>query len=278
MVIKQAIIPVAGRGTRFYPATLASPKEMLPVINKPLIQYVVEELIDAGVTEIYFVINSQKKNIEEHFDAYFSRDLSAYMAPEEQLRIQRATFTYLRQPQALGLGHAIWCAKHVVNHEPFFVVLPDEFLPVMPQSSGCIHEMIKQYDGSGDSVIALQEVSANEIDRYGIADIESKSVKKIIEKPAIGSVRSRSAVIGRYLLTAQCMDVLSNYQYNTAGGEIQLTPCLDHMAKEGSLSAVHYQGKRFDCGQTEGFLRANIFMAESMNILVNEGLDGFILY
>lgn len=268
MSVKKAIIPVAGKGTRFYPATIASPKEMLPIVNKPLIQYVVEELIDEGVTEIYFVINSQKKSIEEHFDAYFSRDLSAYIKISDQQHIQKATFSYLRQPQALGLGHAIWCARHVIGKEPFVVVLPDEFMPVTNKNNACIRQLINKYEQCGHSVIALQEVPKEDINRYGIAMLKDHGlVEHLIEKPELGTINSQCAVIGRYLLTANTMRFLEENQKYTTGNEIQLTPTLDVLANRDELTGIVYNGERFDCGQTKGFVDANIHIATLMEAM-----------
>ncbi len=260
-LIRKAVIPVAGRGSRFYPATLATPKEMLPIVDKPLIQYVVEELIDAGIDQIYFVINAQKKSIENHFDAFFSDELADRLPKEQRERILSAQFIYLRQPKPLGLGHAVWCAKRCFNNEPFMMVLPDEFL--VSEGESFSKKMIDMYHLCQHSVIGVQEVSPEKVIHYGIVETHTESrnkVRKMIEKPNVGQSPSRLAAIGRYVLTPDVFSHLESNWYQDRG-EIQLTPALHGLAVQEGLSACEYTGYRFDCGQKKGYIQANVFLS-----------------
>ncbi|MFA5520545.1 MAG: UTP--glucose-1-phosphate uridylyltransferase GalU [Castellaniella sp.] len=266
--IRKAVFPVAGLGTRFLPATKAMPKEMLPVVDKPLIQYAVEEAIAAGITDLVFVTGRTKRAIEDHFDRM--PELEAALearGKQDLLEMVRGIIPahvrciYTRQPAALGLGHAVLCAAPIVGDEPFAVLLADDLLdaevPVMRQLVDAAH----QYDGS---ILGLQQVAREETDRYGIVagpavDERALRVEHILEKPAPAVAPSRLGVVGRYVLEPAIFDCLRNTGPGV-GGEIQLTDGIAALLRRHSVYGLRYEGRRYDCGSKAGFFQATIAM------------------
>ncbi|MDQ2926867.1 MAG: UTP--glucose-1-phosphate uridylyltransferase GalU [Pseudomonadota bacterium] len=269
MFVRHAIFPVAGLGTRFLPATKALPKEMLPVVDKPLVQYAVEEAYAAGVREMIFVTGRHKRAIEDHFDTTFELEDALEKANRsELLAMVRAVkpddmeCVFVRQPKALGLGHAVLCARHLVGDRPFAVLLPDDLMIGKPP---VLAQMVEQFETLRASVIAVQEVPAEHTRRYGIVAGESigerlVDVTKIVEKPAPDVAPSRLGVAGRYVLTARVFAEIAN-QSRGVGGEIQLTDGIAGLLRHEKVFAYRYQGKRYDCGSKEGFLQANVELA-----------------
>ena len=269
MLVTKAIFPVAGLGTRFLPATKAQPKEMLPVVDKPLIQYAVEEAYAAGVREMIFVTGRHKRPIEDHFDMTFELEVALEQAGKQELldvvhsvKPDDMECVYVRQPKALGLGHAVLCARHVVGDNPFAVLLPDDLMigtpPIMAQ-------MVAQFEARKASVIAVQEVPAEHTRRYGIVagnpvGDRLVDITRIVEKPAPEVAPSRLGVAGRYVLTPRVFDEIAS-QPRGVGGEIQLTDGIAGLLKHEKAYAYRYDGKRYDCGSKEGFLQANVELA-----------------
>ncbi|MFZ2508908.1 MAG: UTP--glucose-1-phosphate uridylyltransferase GalU [Steroidobacteraceae bacterium] len=264
--IRFAVFPVAGRGTRFLPATKASPKEMLPIVDKPLIQYAVEEAMAAGARNLVFITGSSKRAIEDHFDS--NADLEAALAAQgkqdlaDALRSMLpsdANCIFIRQPAPLGLGHAVLCAQPVVGSEPFFVHLADDLIdatrPVLAQ-------MCDRYQQTGGSLVGVQQVARSETGRYGIvavedADAELSRVRRIVEKPAPADAPSDLAVVGRYLLSPSIFDRLRKIGQGT-GGEIQLTDAIAALLADEAVYAYRFSGKRYDCGDKLGYLEATV--------------------
>jgi UTP--glucose-1-phosphate uridylyltransferase len=260
------VFPVAGRGTRFLPATKASPKEMLPIVDKPLIQYAVEEALSAGARNLVFITGSSKRAIEDHFDS--DPELEAALEAQgkrELLETVRgilpswAACIYIRQPAPLGLGHAVLCARPVVGHEPFFVHLADDLIaaevPVLQQ-------MAEAHASSGGSIVGVQMVDPAETDKYGIVatgDEEGRlaTVTRIVEKPKPAEAPSSLAVVGRYLLSPTIFDRLENVGRG-AGGEIQLTDAIAALLGSEAVHAFRFEGKRYDCGSKLGYLEATV--------------------
>ena len=271
-VVTKAIFPVAGLGTRFLPATKAQPKEMLPVVDKPLIQYAVEEAYAAGVREMIFVTGRHKRPIEDHFDMTFELEVALEKAgKQELLDVVRSVkpddmeCIYVRQAQALGLGHAVLCAQRLVGNEPFAVLLADDLMvgPVGGQS--VLAQMVEQYAEWRASILAVQEVPAEHTRRYGIVagtTVNDKvmDVSRIVEKPAPEDAPSRLGVAGRYILTPGIFHEIAN-QPRGVGGEIQLTDGIAGLLRREKVFAYRYDGKRYDCGSKEGFLQANVELA-----------------
>ena len=269
MHIKKAIFPVAGLGTRFLPATKAQPKEMLPVVDKPLIQYAVEEAYAAGVREMIFVTGRHKRPIEDHFDMTFELEVALEQAGKaELLHVVRSVkpddmeCIYVRQAQALGLGHAVLCAQRLVGNEPFAVLLADDLMVGEPP---VLAQMVAQYDEWQVSILAVQEVPAEHTKRYGIVAGTPVSdrlmdIERIVEKPAPADAPSRLGVAGRYILTPGLMRELAT-QTRGVGGEIQLTDGISDLLRREKVFAYRYEGKRYDCGSKEGFLQANVELA-----------------
>jgi UTP--glucose-1-phosphate uridylyltransferase len=269
MNVKHAIFPVAGLGTRFLPATKALPKEMLPVVDKPLMQYAVEEAYAAGVREMIFVTSRHKRAIEDHFDRTFElEDALERSGKESLLAAVRAVkpddmeCVFVRQPQALGLGHAVLCGRHVVGDHPFAVLLPDDLMIGTPP---VLAQMVAQFEERGGSIVAVQEVPSEHTRRYGI--VAGKAVgerlieiEKIVEKPAPEVAPSRLGVAGRYVLTPRVFDEIAR-QRQGVGGEIQLTDGIAGLTRHEKVFAYRYQGRRYDCGSKEGFLQANVELA-----------------
>ena len=269
MLVRHAIFPVAGLGTRFLPATKAMPKEMLPIVDKPLMQYAVEEAYAAGVREMVFVTSRHKRVIEDHFDLTFELEDALVKAQKtELLAIVRAVkpddmeCVFVRQPQALGLGHAVLCGRQVVGDHPFAVLLPDDLMIGTPP---ILAQMVEQFEERQASIIAVQEVPAEHTKRYGI--VAGKAVgdrlvdiEKIVEKPTPDVAPSRLGVAGRYILTPRVFEEIAK-QPRGVGGEIQLTDGIAGLLKSEKAYAYRYEGKRYDCGSKEGFLQANVELA-----------------
>ena len=260
--VTAAVFPVAGRGTRFLPATKASPKEMLPIVDKPLIQYAVEEAIEAGATKLVFVTGSSKRAIEDHFDtdAELEQALQA-SGKNDLLRSIRdivprgVTCIYIRQGEPLGLGHAVLCARPAVGKEPFFVHLADDLISGSP---GCLAQMATEYESHGGSVIAVETVPHEHTSSYGIVAVDDdRRITEIVEKPAPEDAPSDSAVVGRYLLAPEIFDKLENIGQG-AGGEIQLTDGIADLLGEQAVYAYSFSGVRYDCGSKLGYLQATV--------------------
>ena len=269
MTINKAIFPVAGLGTRFLPATKAQPKEMLPVVDKPLIQYAVEEAYAAGVREMIFVTGRHKRPIEDHFDMTYELEVALEQAnKQELLNVVRSVkpddmeCIYVRQAQALGLGHAVLCAQRLIGSDPFAVLLADD---LMVGEKPILQQMTEQFMEWQASIIAVQEVPAEHTRRYGIvAGVEVNErlmdVNRIVEKPAPEAAPSRLGVAGRYILTAGVLREIAN-QPRGVGGEIQLTDGIAGLLRREKVFAYRYEGRRYDCGSKEGFLEANVELA-----------------
>jgi len=269
MTVRHAIFPVAGLGTRFLPATKALPKEMLPVVDKPLMQYAVEEAYAAGVREMVFVTSRHKRAIEDHFDrtseledALEKAGKAALLEAVRAVKPDDMECIFVRQPQALGLGHAVLCGRAIVGDHPFAVILPDDLMIGTPP---VLAQMVEQFDARQASIIAVQEVPSEHTRRYGIVAGKSAGdrlvdVEKIVEKPAPEVAPSRLGVAGRYVLTPRVFDEIAR-QERGVGGEIQLTDGIAGLLRHEKVYAYRYQGKRYDCGSKEGFLQANVELA-----------------
>jgi UTP--glucose-1-phosphate uridylyltransferase len=260
--VRTAVFPVAGRGTRFLPATKAMPKEMLPIVDKPLVQYAVEEALEAGVTRLVFVTGSSKRAIEDHFDRdpELERSLST-SGKQELLDLVRAILpsgvscVYIRQGEPLGLGHAVLCAQPAVGDEPFYVHLPDDLIKA---ETGCLAQLRRHYERHQGSVIAVQEVPQSRTRDYGIVAVNSEHrLQKIVEKPAPEVAPSRLAVVGRYLLTPTIFDLLEATGQG-AGGEIQLTDGIARLLQVEPVYALPFAGRRYDCGSKLGYIEATV--------------------
>ena len=265
--IRKAVFPVAGLGTRFLPATKASPKEMLPVVDKPLIQYAVEEAVAAGCDQLIFVTSSSKRAIEDHFDKAYELEAELEAKGKEQLlQLTRdivpshVSCIYIRQPEALGLGHAVLCAKPVVGDEPFSVILADDLID--NGSKGCVKQMVESYADHASSILAVQRVDKDETDKYGIVSLENNSdnegfISGIVEKPAPSEAPSTLAVVGRYILNPRIFHFLESTQKG-AGNEIQLTDAIAALLADEKVFAYPFEGVRYDCGSKLGYLQANV--------------------
>ena len=267
--VRKAVFPVAGFGTRFLPATKAQPKEMLPVVDKPLIQYAVEEAYAAGIRHMIFVTGRNKRAIEDHFDTAFeleaeleAKNKTALLAIARSILPDDMALSYVRQPRMLGLGHAVLCAEHLVGDEPFAVLLADD---LMTGERAVLAQMADVYNRTGASVLAVQEVPQDQTGRYGIVvgeTVEDRLIKvsHMVEKPKPETAPSRMAVAGRYILTPGVFDQIRQ-QTSGAGGEIQLTDGIAGLMQSEAVYALQYQGKRYDCGSKEGFLEATVELA-----------------
>jgi UTP--glucose-1-phosphate uridylyltransferase len=268
--IKKAVFPVAGMGTRFLPATKANPKEMLPVVDKPLIQYAAEEAVAAGIDTLIFVTGRNKRSIEDHFDTNYEleRELEA-KGKEKMLEVLRSILpdhvncVFIRQSEALGLGHAVVCAKPVVNDEPFAVILADDLINFSEQS--CLSQMVDVFNYQHCSVLGTEVVPEQDVSSYGIvAGHEVKpgllEVSGIVEKPAVDVAPSNIAVVGRYILTPRIFDLLATTERG-AGGEIQLTDAIADLLAEQRVLSYNFEGRRFDCGSKLGYLKAQVEFA-----------------
>ncbi|MEO1204290.1 MAG: UTP--glucose-1-phosphate uridylyltransferase GalU [Pseudomonadota bacterium] len=260
--VSAAVFPVAGRGTRFLPATKASPKEMLPVVDKPLIQFAVEEAIEAGATRLVFVTGASKRAIEDHFDTDTElEDALTRAGKEAMLESIRGivppgvSCIYIRQGQPLGLGHAVLCARPAVGDEPFFVHLADDLIGGSP---GCLKQMADEHASHGGSVVAVETVPRESTSSYGIVAVDGDNrVTEIVEKPAPEDAPSNSAVVGRYLLTGDIFDKLETTGRG-AGGEIQLTDAIAAQLDDAAVYAYPFNGTRYDCGSKLGYLKATV--------------------
>jgi UTP--glucose-1-phosphate uridylyltransferase len=264
--IKTAVFPVAGLGTRFLPITKASPKEMLPVVDKPLIQYAVEEAVEAGMTQMVFITGRNKRSIEDHFDKAFeleqeleSRGRTALLESVRNIVPKHVSCIYVRQPEALGLGHAVLCARPVVGDEPFAVILADDLIDGKPTT---LEQMVDVYAQQQRSVLAVQRIPREESNKYGV--IRGKSLGEklhkldgIVEKPKPADAPSDLAVVGRYILTGKVFDFLERIGKGT-GGEIQLTDGIAQLLMHEDVFALEFAGTRYDCGSKLGYMMANL--------------------
>lgn len=269
--IKKAVFPVAGLGSRFLPATKAQPKEMLPVVDKPLIQYAVEEAVAAGITELVFITGRNKRAIEDHFDVAYELEAELEAAGKTQLLelVRNAipkhiSCIYIRQSAPLGLGHAVLCAQPVIGDEPFAVLLADDFMDVDPGQTPVLAQMTNIYTEEGASLLAVQEVPRADTRQYGIVSTTSykqslEKVEAIVEKPAPEKAPSKLAVVGRYVLNNRIFDFLEKLGKG-AGGEIQLTDGIAALMQAERVLAYRYAGRRYDCGSKLGYLKANVAM------------------
>lgn len=267
--IKKIVLPVAGLGTRFLPATKAIPKEMLPVLDKPLIQYAVEEALEAGIEEIILVTGRNKQVMEDHFDhAYELEKILQEKGKEESLEIARSMLlgegriVYVRQMRPRGLGHAIWCARNLTNGDPFAVALPDDLIKGKP---GALKQMVEAYNELGGNMVASMEVAREDTSKYGVitpgaVNGNVTEVKGLVEKPHPEDAPSTSAVVGRYILQPEVMELLGKKEVG-AGGEIQLTDAMAKLIGKQPFHALEFEGRRFDCGSKIGWLMANLSMA-----------------
>jgi len=266
--VRKAIIPAAGLGTRFLPATKAMPKEMLPIVDKPTIQYIVEEAVESGIEDIIIVTGKGKRAIEDHFDNAW--ELEQNLAEKGKFDLldkvryssNLANIHYIRQKEPLGLGHAVWCARNFIGDEPFAVLLGDDIVQNDPP---CLKQLIDQYEETRSSVIGVQQVPEEETHRYGIIAPASKEgrryqVDKFVEKPKQGTAPSNLAIIGRYLLTPEIFMFLDK-QEKGAGGEIQLTDAIQQLNQIQRVFAYQFEGKRYDVGEKLGFIQSQIEMA-----------------
>ena len=267
MIVRKAVFPVAGMGTRFLPATKANPKEMLPVVDKPLIQYAVEEAIAAGITELVFVTSSSKRAIEDHFDKNF--ELETLLKERGKFDLlemisnivpKGVSCAYVRQPEALGLGHAVLCAQPVVGDEPFAVILADDL--IWTEGQVCLAQMAAVAQEHDASVLGVQEIASHDTDKYGVVGTRPittrvGTVQAIVEKPAASEAPSNLGVVGRYILTPDIFEILARVERG-AGGEIQLTDAIAKLLQKRKVVAYRFDGKRYDCGDKLGYLQATV--------------------
>lgn len=266
-MIKKAVFPVAGMGTRFLPVTKANPKEMLPIVDKPLIQYAAEEAIAAGVKQLIFVTSSSKRAIEDHFDKNYELESELERRNKEDLLSvvrgilpEGVSCVYIRQAEPLGLGHAVLCAKDVVGKEAFAVILADDLID--GNGKGCLTQMVEQYNKYRCSILGVETVLPEETDQYGIVKTEENNqaisnLEAIIEKPKPADAPSNLGVVGRYILTPTIFDLLENTGKG-AGGEIQLTDAIAQLLVVEHVKAFKFGGKRYDCGSKLGYLEATV--------------------
>ena len=282
MKVRKAVIPAAGLGTRFLPATKAQPKEMLPIVDKPTLQYIVEEAVESGIEEILIIIGRNKSSIENHFDKSIELELELEKAGKfdllEEVReiSDMVNIHYIRQKEPKGLGHAIHCAKSFSGNEPFAVLLGDDI--VHNGDKPCLKQLIETYDKYKTTILGVQEVADENISKYGIVDgkmIDNKiyTVNDLVEKPSIEDAPSNIAILGRYIISSEIFDILKNLKPGK-GGEIQLTDGLKELAKREAMYAYIFDGKRYDVGNKQGFLEATVEFA-----LMREDLrDDFMKY
>ena len=279
--VRKAVFPVAGLGTRFLPATKVMPKEMLPIVDKPLIQYALEEATEAGIEEFILVTGRGKNLIEDHFDHAFElekvlmeRGKTAELAAVQHMAPDAGRLSYTRQRRPLGLGHAIWCARQFIDDEPFAVLLPDDLIL---GSSGCLKQLVDVYKDTGGNLVAVEDVPLDQTSRYGILDVEYDDgrlakARGLIEKPPSGEAPSTLAIIGRYLLQPEVFEHLDKQEVG-AGGEIQLTDAIAKTIEQTSFHGLRFEGRRFDCGTKIGFVAANLAFAvecDDLNLEIRE--------
>ncbi|MBB3611122.1 UTP--glucose-1-phosphate uridylyltransferase GalU [Rhizobium sp. BK602] len=267
--VRKAVFPVAGLGTRFLPATKAVPKEMLTVVDKPVIQYVVDEAMEAGIEHFVFVTGRSKHVIEDYFDIQFEleqtlrqRNKNAELTLLSGLLPKAGTASFTRQQEPLGLGHAVWCAREIVGDEPFALLLPDM---VMRAEKGCMKGMIELYETSGGNVIAVEECAPDQTHKYGIVGVGETigsgfRITEMVEKPAKGTAPSNFFINGRYILQPEIFEILES-QERGAGNEIQLTDGMLKLAQKQDFAGYHFKGQTFDCGAKDGFILANVAFA-----------------
>lgn len=277
--IRKAILPVAGLGTRFLPATKAVPKEMLTIVDRPIVQYVVDEARAAGIEHIVFVTGRNKQVIEDHFDRAYeledtlqSRSKKEALDLLEKIRPTPGATSFTRQQDPLGLGHAIWCARDIIGREPFAILLPDV---IIKSHTSCLKQMVDLYDRIGGNIIAVEEVPEDQTQNYGIValgdkiDDRASQIANMVEKPARGTAPSNLQITGRYILQPEIFDLLSE-QGQGAGGEIQLTDSMLKLLETQPFASLKYEGKSYDCGSKAGFLSANIAYALDDSKLASE--------
>ena len=268
MTVKKAIIPAAGLGTRFLPATKSQPKEMLPIVDKPTLQYIIEEAIESGIEEILIITGRNKKSIEDHFDKSVELELELEQkGKDEMLEMVRnisnmVNIHYIRQKEPKGLGHAIHCAKSFIGNEPFAVLLGDD---IVDCETPCLKQLISAYDEYKTSILGVQEVAKEDTCKYGILDVKHiedrvYKVKDMVEKPSVEEAPSNVAILGRYIITPAIFNILEN-QEPGKGGEIQLTDALKTLGKQEAIYAYNFEGRRYDVGDKLGFLEATIDFA-----------------
>ncbi len=287
--IKKAVFPVAGMGTRFLPATKACPKEMLPVVDKPLIQYAVEEAIAAGITDLIFVTSWTKRPIEDHFDKNFELEYKLEQAGKNELLEtvknilpKGVNCFYVRQQEALGLGHAVLCAKDIVGNEPFAILLADDMIHCEHQP--CLNTMVDLATESDSSVVAVEQVPMERVNQYGVIDPVELSdrlykLKGVVEKPPVEKAPSNLSIVGRYVLQPRIFELLENTGRG-AGNEIQLTDAIADLLKEQDVMAYEFDGIRYDCGSKMGHMKANVEYAlrhPELNGVFREYLRGLKL-
>lgn len=278
--VKKAIIPAAGLGTRFLPATKAMPKEMLPIVDKPTIQYIVEEAIESGIEDIIIVTGKGKRAIEDHFDYAFELEQTLLNKEKFDLleKVQESSkmvdIHYIRQKEPKGLGHAVWCARKFIGNEPFAVLLGDD---IVQAETPCLKQLINEYDRTYSSVIGVKQVPKDETNRYGIIDPidhfgRSYQVRNFVEKPELGTAPSNLAIIGRYIFTPEIFLFLDKQEIG-AGGEIQLTDAIQQLNQIQRVFAYEFEGKRFDVGEKLGFIETTIEFALQKEELRKNLLD-----
>ncbi|WP_339165030.1 UTP--glucose-1-phosphate uridylyltransferase GalU [Siminovitchia sp. FSL W7-1587] len=289
--VRKAIIPAAGLGTRFLPATKAMPKEMLPIVDKPTIQYIVEEAVASGIEDIIIVTGKGKRAIEDHFDHAFELEQNLIEKEKYDL-LEKVRFSsnladihYIRQKEPKGLGHAVWCARSFIGNEPFAVLLGDD---IVQSKIPCLRQLIDQYEETSSSVIGVQQVSEDVTHRYGIIDPINQSgrlyqVSNFIEKPKPGTAPSNLAIMGRYVLTPEIFMFLEK-QEKGAGGEIQLTDAIQQLNKIQRVFAYDFEGKRYDVGEKLGFVKTTLEFAlqnedikEELTTYLQEKLNGILV-
>ncbi|RIV83683.1 UTP--glucose-1-phosphate uridylyltransferase GalU [Aurantiacibacter zhengii] len=289
--IRKAVFPVAGLGTRFLPATKAIPKELLPIVDRPLIQYAVDEAREAGIEQMIFVTGRGKTAIVEHFDVAYELETTMEERGKDLSVLDSSRFTpgdiiTVRQQVPLGLGHAIWCARAIVGDEPFAILLPDEMMVGdSGGKGGCMKQMVQAYNEVGGNLISVLEVPHDEVSSYGVIDPGEASgnltkVKGLVEKPPVDEAPSNKIVSGRYILQPEVMRVLET-QGKGAGGEIQLTDAMARMIGNQPFNAVTFEGRRFDCGSKLGFVEATLALAlerEDMGAQVREMTERLLAY
>ncbi|MGD6967752.1 UTP--glucose-1-phosphate uridylyltransferase GalU [Rossellomorea vietnamensis] len=270
MRVKKAIIPAAGLGTRFLPATKAQPKEMLPIVDTPTIQYIIEEAVNSGIEDILIVTGRGKRAIEDHFDkSLLLEEMLAEKQKYEQLeQIQKisemADIHYIRQKEPKGLGHAIWCARKFIGNDPFAVMLGDD---IVVSEKPCLKQLIDEFEDKQSSIIGVQQVEDKDISKYGVIAPENDKhegnlvkIKDLVEKPPLEEAPSRLAIMGRYVLTPEILDILENIPPGR-GNEIQLTDALKELTKHQDMYGYHFNGRRYDIGDKYGFVQATVEFA-----------------
>ncbi len=280
--VKKAVFPVAGLGTRFLPATKANPKEMLPIVDKPLIQYAAEEAVAAGITELVFVIGRNKRSIPDHFDKAYELEVeleekgkTKMLEMVQNILPKGVSCIYIRQAEPLGLGHAVLCAKPAVENEPFVVVLADDLID--GKGKGCLTQMVEVYDRYSSGILAVEPVPIEDTGKYGIIEVQAiddklSRIRSIVEKPDPADAPSNLAVVGRYVLPPEIIPILEETGRG-AGGEIQLTDAIAALMERKEVYAWEFEGKRFDCGSKFGYLKANVEYALKHEELKDEFRD-----